>query len=153
MEALRAKSSGFDSQWEHAFSHWEQASIGFQWEHGNMGTKLRLGTLRDLGTQFSLLQCNSVVGGMVHTPIHTGQVPPTLYWNSVPFLAFTRTGRPRHSGEPAGRARARPAGEFFATCAGTPIEIRLKSVHRPNFSASHPTHRDSSLAEVLDGTD
>jgi len=38
-----------NSRWEHAFSHWEQASIGFQWEHGNMGTKLRLGTLRDSG--------------------------------------------------------------------------------------------------------
>ena len=46
----RAVISGFFTHWEHAFSHWEQASIGFQLGTGNMGTPRRLGTLRELGT-------------------------------------------------------------------------------------------------------
>ena len=47
------KRSGFVSQWEHAFSQWEQASIGIQLGTGNMGTWRRLGTLWEHGNNFS----------------------------------------------------------------------------------------------------
>ena len=48
------------------------------------------------------------------------------------------------SGIHASWPAARPAGEIFSTCTGSRIEIRLRPAHRPNFSASHPTHTHTS---------
>ena len=44
------------------------------------------------------------------------------------------------SGIHANRPAARPAGEIFPTCDGTPIEIRLESVHQQNFSQVYTNH-------------